>query len=119
MLFPPAIMQLALNDIARTDLDSYLGYLASVSAYHEALKHTFFPVIFNRLTVGEVDWAAAPQHTYRHQIASTAVALRGIVALTITAIALATIAALRNSTTPRKKRVVGAPDRRGETGRKT
>ena len=62
---PPVAFQLALNDIAQTDLDSHLRYLASVKAFHEELKRFFFPVIFHQRTIAEVDWAAAPTHRYR------------------------------------------------------
>jgi len=65
LLFPPAVFQRALTTIARTDLDAYLAYLDSVTAYHERLKRHFFPVIFSEMTVAEVDWTAAPRHQHR------------------------------------------------------
>ena len=64
-LFPPAVFQRAMTAIARTDLDAYLAYLDSVTAYHERLKRHFFPVVFSDVTVAEVDWSAAPRHTHR------------------------------------------------------
>lgn len=64
-LFPPAGLQRRLTHIAGTDLDGYLRYLDSVSAYHEALKRHFFPIVFSTATVRDVDWTAAPRHHHR------------------------------------------------------
>ena len=64
-LVPPASLQLALNSVARTDLESHLGYLRSVADYHEQIKRHFFPVVFENRTLAEVDFAAAPRHEYR------------------------------------------------------
>jgi ABC-2 type transport system permease protein len=66
-VIPPMAFQLALNDIARTDLESHLRYLASVQAFHEELKRFFFPVIFHDRTIAEVDWSSAPAHRYRDE----------------------------------------------------
>jgi ABC-2 type transport system permease protein len=63
--FPPAVFQLALNQVARTDLDSHLGYLQSVATYHETLKREFLPAIFDGRPVSAVDWKALPRHGYR------------------------------------------------------
>jgi ABC-2 type transport system permease protein len=63
--FPPAAFQLAMNQVARTDLDSHLGYLQSVATYHEGLKRLFLPAIFDGRTVESVDWTAVPRHGYR------------------------------------------------------
>lgn len=62
---PPASLQLALNALARTDLESHVDYLRSVAEYHERLKRHFFPVVFDNTPVGEVDFASAPRHEYR------------------------------------------------------
>lgn len=65
--FPPAVFQLAMNQVARTDLDSHLGYLQSVAAFHERLKLQFLPAIFDDRPVAAVDWAALPRHAYRDE----------------------------------------------------
>jgi ABC-2 type transport system permease protein len=54
----------AFHSLAHTDLQSHLRYLDSVHEYHDRLKQFFFPVIFARRTVGEVDWSAAPAHRF-------------------------------------------------------
>jgi ABC-2 type transport system permease protein len=64
VLFPPALLQSAMNAIARTDLESHLAYQASVGSYHEELKRYFFPVIFNDLSIGQVEWHGAPGHRF-------------------------------------------------------
>ncbi len=64
-LFPPAVLQRALSRVAGTDLQSYLAYLDSVSAYHESLKEHFFPIVFGNQTVADVDWSAVPRHSFR------------------------------------------------------
>lgn len=67
MIFPPAAFQLAMNQVARTDLDSHIGYLQSVAAYHESLKQRFLPAIFDGRAATSVDWRALPRHGYRDQ----------------------------------------------------
>jgi ABC-2 type transport system permease protein len=71
VLSPPATFQLALNAIARTDLDSHLAYLASVAEYHERLKRHFFPIVFNTISVRSVRWADAPRHWFRDERPTT------------------------------------------------
>jgi ABC-2 type transport system permease protein len=65
MLFPPALLQSALNAIARTDLESHFAYLDSVGAYHDALKRHFFPTIFSDASIEQVQWQSAPRHVFR------------------------------------------------------
>jgi ABC-2 type transport system permease protein len=65
LLLPPAALQLALNRIARTDLDSHIGYLRSVAAHHESMKVGFLPAIFDNRPVSAVDWQSLPRHVYR------------------------------------------------------
>ena len=65
LLLPPAAFQLAVNQIARTDLDSHLAYLQSVEAYHERLKQQFLPAIFDGRAVSTVDWDQLPRHAFR------------------------------------------------------
>jgi ABC-2 type transport system permease protein len=64
-LVPPASLQLALNAVAHSDLESHIAYLRSVAEYHEALKRHFFPVVFDNRTLAETDFADAPSHAYR------------------------------------------------------
>jgi ABC-2 type transport system permease protein len=66
-LFPPLVLQLALDEVARTGLGSQRGYLTSVAAFHEDLKRFFWPVVFSERTVREVEWARAPRHSYRDE----------------------------------------------------
>lgn len=61
---PPAALQLALTQVARTDLDSHIGYLQSVAAYHEQMKQQFLPAIFDGRPVAAVDWARLPRHQW-------------------------------------------------------
>jgi ABC-2 type transport system permease protein len=77
-VIPPVAFQLALNGIARTDLDSHLQYLDSVKAFHEELKRFFFPVIFHERTIAEVDWSATPSHQYRDERAVALLDANGI-----------------------------------------
>ncbi len=64
-LFPPALLQRRLSQTAGTDLNGYLRYLDSVSAYHETLKRHFLPSVFSSATVRDIDWANAPRHRHR------------------------------------------------------
>jgi Domain of unknown function (DUF3526)/Succinylglutamate desuccinylase / Aspartoacylase family len=86
VLVPPALLQSALNQLARTDLDSHLAYLASVADYHEALKRIFFPAIFDDTTIQDVEWQHVPRHQFRDGRPSTwdrwdAAVLTGLTAL--------------------------------------
>ena len=62
---PPASLQLALNAVARTDLESHVAYLHSVAAYHEQLKRHFFPAVFHHTPLHDVDFSRAPRHEHR------------------------------------------------------
>lgn len=65
-LLPPAALQLAFNDIARTDLESHVNYLQSVADYHERIKAFFFPIVFDDTkSIDAVAWRHAPAHRYR------------------------------------------------------
>jgi len=61
---PPATVLLAQHALARTDLDSHLAYLDSVSAFHESLKQFFFPAVFDNRPVSAIDWTAMPTHDF-------------------------------------------------------
>jgi ABC-2 type transport system permease protein len=55
LLFPPALFQAALDDLANTGLDSHSAYLRSVARYHETLKVHFLPAIFDNRPIAAVD----------------------------------------------------------------
>jgi ABC-2 type transport system permease protein len=89
VLFPPALLQSALNAIARTDLESHMAYVDSVGVYHEGLKQYFFPVIFSNAPIEQVQWNHAPRHWFRDD--------RRISMWRVEAMALGTIAVLVTS----------------------
>jgi len=93
LLFPPALLQSALNAIARTDLESHFAYLDSVGAYHEALKRHFFATIFTDASVGQVQWHTAPRHVFRDD-GLTIWSRLDIVALTILAAVVSSLGAI-------------------------
>jgi ABC-2 type transport system permease protein len=94
VLFPPALLQSALNQLARTDLDSHLAYLASVADYHEALKRFFFPAIFDDATIQDVEWQRVPRHQFRDGRPPTWDQLDAAVLTGLTALSVAVGAAL-------------------------
>jgi ABC-2 type transport system permease protein len=83
---PPASFQLALNSLARTDLESHVAYLRSVADFHERLKHHFFPVVFHDTPLAQVDFSRAPQHDFRTDAPSSGLRLQ-LVALGAQALA--------------------------------
>jgi ABC-2 type transport system permease protein len=93
MLFPPALLQSALNAIARTDLESHLAYLDSVASYHEALKRHFFGTIFSDASIEQVQWNSAPRHVFRDD-GRTIWSRLDTVALTILAAAVTSLGAI-------------------------
>jgi ABC-2 type transport system permease protein len=86
---PPAVFQRALAAIARTDVDSHLAYLASVAAWHEALKQYFFPAVFHHVTIGQVNWAGAPRHRFIDEGPATGLRLQTAVLTAAALVALA------------------------------
>jgi ABC-2 type transport system permease protein len=102
LLFPPAALQLAFNDLARTDLLSHIGYLRSVGAYHEQLKAFFFPAVFDDRPLAAVHWRQAPVHGYRDTRAFTgAFGLHGAsLAVSAAVLLVAGLARLRARTPP-------------------
>jgi ABC-2 type transport system permease protein len=93
MLFPPALLQSALNAVARTDLESHLAYLDSVASYHEALKRHFFGTIFSDASIEQVQWNSAPRHVFRDD-GLTIWSRLDTVALTILAAAVTSLGAI-------------------------
>lgn len=92
---PAAALQLALSDLARTDLDSHVAYLRSVASYHERLKRLFLPAIFDNRPVSAIDWAAVPAHRHHAESGTTgfprdgfAVVLASLLTLTAGLVAL-------------------------------
>jgi ABC-2 type transport system permease protein len=65
-LIPTINLQTSLNRLARTDLESHLGYLDSIRQYHERLRRHFYPLLMSQ-SVGVADWPATPSHTYTEE----------------------------------------------------
>ncbi len=53
---PPVRMQLSMNALAHTDLDSYMDFLEGTARFHEGLRLELYPKIFDNLPATEVDW---------------------------------------------------------------
>lgn len=64
-LLPSLTLDRQLLAVARTDVDSHLGYLRSVADYHESLKRFFQPAIFDGRPITQVRWSEAPRHSFR------------------------------------------------------
>lgn len=54
---PPVKMQLAMGELARTDLSSYLNFLDETSAFHERRRLEFYEHIFVDAPSNVVDWS--------------------------------------------------------------
>ncbi len=63
LFFLPMHSQLQLSNIANTDMATHLRYLDSTAAFHEKLRHHFYPKIFGDSAVVGEDWAKqVPQY---------------------------------------------------------
>lgn len=56
MWLPPVRMQLSMNALAHTDLDSHIDFLDATALFHEALRLEMYPKIFEDLPATEIDW---------------------------------------------------------------
>lgn len=54
---PPIKMQLAMNELARTDLSSYLDFLDETSIFHEQRRLEFYEHIFVDAPSDVIDWS--------------------------------------------------------------
>lgn len=53
---PPVKMQLVMNELAGTDLGSYLRFLDATSTFHETKRLAFYPAIFEGLPASDIHW---------------------------------------------------------------
>lgn len=60
-LAPPALMERALQALARTDLRTALAYEARVRAFHAELRHFHYPLLFGERPFDAADTDAIPQ----------------------------------------------------------
>lgn len=56
-IFPAMQAQLQFSRISGTDLHQHLRFLDSTAAFHERLRHYFYPKIFGESNMGDEDWA--------------------------------------------------------------
>ncbi|CAL4869441.1 hypothetical protein MMA231_03733 (plasmid) [Asticcacaulis sp. MM231] len=60
--FLPSVgTQLMLERLADTDIKRYLGYQQQVADFHTALRHFYYPYIFNKVAFHETEFAKAPR----------------------------------------------------------
>ena len=56
--FVPSInTQLNLNKLSKTDMDNYLNYINALEAYHEKLRLTFYPKVFEEKSIKSENWS--------------------------------------------------------------
>lgn len=65
--FPPIKIQLSLNELARTDLSSYLDYLDATTEFHECRRLEFYPHIIHQSPASAVDWSQYKPETYERE----------------------------------------------------
>lgn len=54
---PPVKMQLAMSELARTDLGSYVDFLDETEGFHERKRLTFYGPIFDNAPANTIDWS--------------------------------------------------------------
>jgi ABC-2 type transport system permease protein len=60
-VLPSVGMQTALERIADTDIDRYLGYQMHITDFHTALRHFYYPYIFNVVPFHEPAFSKTPR----------------------------------------------------------
>lgn len=65
LALPPLALQLVLDRMAGTDMASELAFRDSIAAYHEQLKQTFYPLVFNSKGLSAFDLDAVPRHRFQ------------------------------------------------------
>lgn len=91
-LMPGAAVQVAMQRLAGTDLDAQLRYRAQVVAFHGALRHYFYPYLFNETPFATKDVEAMP--SFVPVPASAAVDRGALIALLVLAVMSALLAAV-------------------------
>lgn len=86
-LIPSVNMQILFNRVARTDLESHLGYLDSVRSYHEQLRRRLYPALMSP-GPARIDWQSLPRHSYSEEAVSPPVTslmlpLLGLISITL------------------------------------
>jgi len=67
-LFVPSIhTQISLNSLCKTDLDNYLNYTEELEKYHEDLRLSFYPKIFDEEPIQNQQWDTYKLKYYRDQ----------------------------------------------------
>lgn len=61
---PPVKIQLAMNELAHTDLSSYLDFLDATSAFHERKRLAFYNAIFDNAPASEINWVQHQPETF-------------------------------------------------------
>jgi len=65
--FPPLLMQLSMNRIAKTSLTHQVSFLNATSQFHEDLRLQFYPKIFNSNKANTVDWKNYKPKFFKHK----------------------------------------------------
>lgn len=86
-LIPSVNLQILFNRVARTDLESHLGYLDSVRSYHEQLRRRLYPALMSS-EPARIDWPALPRHSYSEEevsppVTSLLLPLLGLISITL------------------------------------
>ena len=65
--FPPIKVQLSMNELAQTDLSSYLDYLDATTLFHERKRLDFYPHIIKNSPASAIDWTQYKPEFYKPQ----------------------------------------------------
>lgn len=65
-LLPPVKIQLAMGQLAHTDLSSYMAFLRATTQFHEEKRLAFYPHIFENQPSSVVDWSKHTPQYHQH-----------------------------------------------------
>ncbi len=85
---PPVKIQLAMNELAHTDLSSYLDFLEGTARFHERMRLDFYPRIWDDVPATSVDWSGyVPQyHEHSSSLGLTSMLLAPIISTALLAL---------------------------------
>jgi|GEM_PF-2682915 len=55
-LVPSIHTQLSMNALSKTDMQNYLNYTDALESFHEKLRLSYYPIIFENESIEDQDW---------------------------------------------------------------
>lgn len=91
---PSVRMQLSMNALAHTDLDSHMHFLDATARFHERMRLEMYPKIFGDVRADEMDWSKYQPEYYSYETREGVLPMMlGTAVLTLLLVVLGTLRA--------------------------